>query len=198
MPLVPVLAEMEMAGVALDLPYLAEAFAAACVRPHPGLEEEIHQAVGYPFNINSTQQLADVLFAGLGLTPARPRPQDEQRSLLDGCRTCWRCCATSTRWSTWSSQHRELSKLRLTYVDALPAAVDPRTGRVHTSYNQTGAVTGRLSSSNPNLQNIPIRTEDGPAHPPGLHRRAGPCAAVASTTRRSSCASWRTWRKTRP
>ena len=61
----------------------------------------------------------------------------------------------------WIIEHRELSKLKSTYVDALPAAVDSRTGRVHTSYSQTGAVTGRLSSSNPNLQNIPIRTEEG-------------------------------------
>jgi len=158
MPLVPVLAEMEMKGVKLDVEYLGE-----MSRQLHGklgtLEQEIHETVGYAFNVNSTQQLSDALFVRLGLSV-----QGVQKT-------------KSGHYSTAASvleklkgQHpvidlileqRELAKLKSTYVDALPLLVNERTGRVHTSYNQTGTVTGRISSSNPNLQNIPIRTEVG-------------------------------------
>ena len=158
MPLVPVLVEMEMKGVKLDVEYLGE-MSGQLRGKLLTLEREIHEMVGYPFNINSTQQLSDALFVKLGLAT-----QGVQKT-------------KSGHYSTAASvleklkgQHpiielileqRELAKLKSTYVDALPQLVNERTGRVHTSYNQTGTVTGRISSSSPNLQNIPIRTEVG-------------------------------------
>ncbi len=116
--------------------------------------------MGKPFNINSTQQLSDVLFNRLGL-----EPPDRGNKTASGHFSTSADVLEMLRGKhpvvDLVLEHRELSKLKSTYVDALPAAVDPQTGRVHTSYSQTGAVTGRLSSSNPNLQNIPIRTEEG-------------------------------------
>ena len=158
-PLIPVLAHMEMTGVLLDLPYFKKLEEE--LRQRLGeIEKQVYEAVGKTFNINSTQQLSEVLFDRLRL-----QPPDRGRKTASG------------HYSTSGDildllkgkhpvvdlviQNRELAKLKSTYVDALPQAVDPRTGRVHTSYSQTGAVTGRLSSSNPNLQNIPIRTEEG-------------------------------------
>jgi DNA polymerase-1 len=158
MPLVPVLTEMEMKGVKLDVEYLGE-MSRQLHRQLSDLEREIQEMVGYPFNINSTQQLSDALFIKLGLSA-----QGVQKT-------------QSGHYSTSASvleklrgQHpvierileqRELAKLKSTYVDALPLLVNRDTGRVHTSYNQTGTVTGRISSSDPNLQNIPIRTDVG-------------------------------------
>ncbi|HTP02267.1 MAG TPA: DNA polymerase I [Anaerolineales bacterium] len=159
MPLVSCLAEMEMSGVLLDLP-LFEKMSKELGARMAEIEKHIFEAVGKPFNINSTQQLSDVLFNQLRL-----EPPDRSRKTQNG--------HFSTRGDILDAlkgqhpvvdaviEHRELSKLKSTYLDALPAAVDPITGRVHTSFSQTGAVTGRLSSSNPNLQNIPIRTEQG-------------------------------------
>jgi DNA polymerase-1 len=123
------------------------------------IEREIQDLVGYNFNINSTQQLSDALFIKLalptdGLKKTKSGYYSTAAGVLEGLR----------------GQHpvidlileqRQLTKLKSTYVDALPQLVNPRTGRLHTSFNQTGAVTGRISSSNPNLQNIPIRTELG-------------------------------------
>ena len=82
--------------------------------------------------------------------------------------------------------YRQLAKLKSNYVDSLPLLADAK-GRVHTTFNQVGTATGRLSSTNPNLQNIPIRTELGPRDPRGIYRSAGACAACRRTTRRSSC-----------
>jgi DNA polymerase-1 len=159
MPLMPVLAGMEMTGVLLDLPFFKK-LSEELTQRMADIEKQVYEAVGKSFNINSTQQLSDILFDHLRL-----EPPDRGRK------------TTSGHYSTsgdvldalsgkhpvvdWVIEHRELSKLKSTYVDALPAAVDAKTGRVHTSYSQIGAVTGRLSSSNPNLQNIPIRTEEG-------------------------------------
>ena len=156
-PLIEVLAEMEFQGIRLDLERLA-GMSKEIDRMLTRLVTDIHAHAGSPFNINSTQQLADVLFQKLGLPPAKK---------------------TKTGYSTdvgvleaLQGQHpiidalleyRQLSKLKSTYVDALPTLIHPETGRVHTSYNQTVAATGRLSSSDPNLQNIPIRTEMGRA-----------------------------------
>jgi DNA polymerase-1 len=156
-PLVPVLAAMEFAGVALDVAYLAD-MSKDLERQLDNLIRDIHRLAGVTFNINSTQQLADVLFNQLGL-PALRR--------------------TKTGFSTdvgvleaLSGQHpiierlleyRQLNKLKSTYVDALPSLLNSQTGRLHTSFNQTVAATGRLSSSDPNLQNIPIRTDIGKA-----------------------------------
>jgi len=159
MPLISVLAEMEMSGVMLDLPFFAK-MATELQGRMAGIEKRVFELVGKPFNINSTQQLSDVLFVHLGLLPP-----DRGRKTASGKYSTSADVLEALRGKhpvvDLVLEHRELSKLKSTYVDALPAAVDSKTGRVHTSYSQTGAVTGRLSSSNPNLQNIPIRTEEG-------------------------------------
>ena len=159
MPLIPVLAEMEMAGVLIDLPFFKKLSEELTGRM-ADIEKQVYESVGKPFNINSTQQLSDVLFNGLRL-----EPPDRGRKTASGHYSTSGDVLDALSGKhpvvDWVIEHRELSKLKSTYVDALPAAVDSKTGRVHTSYSQTGAVTGRLSSSNPNLQNIPIRTEEG-------------------------------------
>ncbi len=159
MPLISVLAEMEMSGILLNLPFFAEMSTELQGRM-AGIEKRIFELVGKPFNINSTQQLSDVLFTRLGLLPP-----DRGRKTASGhystSADVLEALSGKHPVADLVLEHRELSKLKSTYVDALPAAVDSKTGRVHTSYSQTGAVTGRLSSSNPNLQNIPIRTEEG-------------------------------------
>jgi DNA polymerase-1 len=158
MPLVPVLVEMEMKGVKLDVEYLGE-MSRQLYRQLSALEREIHEMVGYSFNVNSTQQLSDALFIKLGLSTQGVRKTKtghystaaEVLEKLKGEHPVIERIL----------EHRELAKLKSTYVDALPQLVNERTGRVHTSYNQTGTVTGRISSSDPNLQNIPIRTDVG-------------------------------------
>ncbi len=156
-PLIQVLARIESEGIALDTKYLAQ-MSKDLERQLDNLIKEIHNEAGEIFNINSTQQLADILFKKLNLIPLRK---------------------TKTGFSTdvnvleaLQGQHpiigklltyRQYSKLKSTYIDALPLLINPRTKRVHTSFNQTVAATGRLSSSDPNLQNIPIRTEIGSA-----------------------------------
>jgi len=159
MPLVSVLAEMEIAGVALDRDFFA-AFSVQLDERMKAIEQDVYAAVGKTFNINSTQQLSDVLFVTLRLTPP-----DQGRKTASG-----HYSTAAGVLDEMSGQHpvvdmvleyRELSKLKSTYVDALPVQIHPETGRVHTSFSQTSAVTGRLSSSNPNLQNIPTRTEIG-------------------------------------
>lgn len=154
-PLVPIIAEMEFTGVRVDtgvLRKLSNDFAKKIVE----LETDIHKIAGHSFNIGSPKQLGDVLFGEMGLPGG-----------------------TKTKTGAWStgaevledlSEHaivakilewRGLSKLKSTYADTLPECINGKTGRVHTSYHMTGANTGRLASSDPNLQNIPIRTEDG-------------------------------------
>jgi DNA polymerase-1 len=159
MPLIPVLAEMEMTGVLLDLPFFKK-LAEELTRRMADIERQVFDAVGKPFNLNSTQQLSDVLFNRLRL-----EPPDRGRKTASGHYSTSGDVLDALSGKhpvvDWVIEHRELSKLKSTYIDALPEAVDATTGRVHTSYSQTGAVTGRLSSSNPNLQNIPIRTEEG-------------------------------------
>lgn len=158
MTLLPVLVDMEMTGIKLDVPYLhqlSKEFDGRLV----DLEHNIYKAAGKSFNINSTQQLSTVLFDELGL------PTNGVRKTKSGY--------YSTRAQVLENLqgvhpvvdailgYRELSKLKSTYVDALPSLVNEKTGRVHTTYNQVGTVTGRISSNNPNLQNIPIRTDEG-------------------------------------
>jgi DNA polymerase-1 len=159
MPLMPVLADMEMTGILLDLPFFKKLSRELAARMS-GIEKQVYEAVGKPFNINSTQQLSDILFNHLRL-----EPPDRGRKTVSGHYSTSGDVLEALRGKhpvvDLVIEHRELSKLQSTYVEALPAAVDPKTGRVHTSFSQTGAVTGRLSSSNPNLQNIPIRTEEG-------------------------------------
>jgi DNA polymerase-1 len=158
-PLIPVLADMEMAGIALDKNFFAK-FSKELSERIAKLEEQVHEAVGKPFNLNSTQQLSEVLFGVLKLTPP-----DKGRKTASG-----HYSTAAGVLDELSGQHpvvdmileyRELTKLKSTYVDALPLQIHPEDGRVHTSFSQTTAVTGRLSSSDPNLQNIPTRTDLG-------------------------------------
>ncbi|MBV6450051.1 MAG: DNA polymerase I [Anaerolineales bacterium] len=159
MPLTPVLADMEMTGISLDLPFFAEMNKELTQRLSQ-IEKKVYDSVGKPFNINSTQQLSDVLFKTLGL-----EPPDRGNKTASGHYSTAAGVLDELSGKhpvvDWVLEHRELSKIKSTYVDALPAAINPKTNRVHTSYSQIGAVTGRLSSNNPNLQNIPIRTETG-------------------------------------
>jgi DNA polymerase-1 len=159
MPLIAVLADMEMAGVALDKAFFA-AFSVQLSDRITALEKQIYLAVGKTFNINSTQQLSSVLFETLGLTPP-----DRGKKTASG-----HYSTAAGVLDEMSGQHpvldmileyREYAMLKSTYVDALPAQIHPEDGRVHTSFSQIGAVTGRLSSSDPNLQNIPTRTDLG-------------------------------------
>ncbi|MCB9436698.1 MAG: DNA polymerase I [Anaerolineales bacterium] len=159
MPLVPIIADMEMYGVLLDLPYLDE-LGAELGQRLAAFEQQIYASSGYgEFNINSFQQLSDLLFGKLGISPQGLKKTKSGHYSL-----------TADVLDNLSDDHpiiplikgyRQLTKLKSTYVDALSALVNPYTGRVHTSFNQTGASTGRFSSSDPNLQNIPIRTEEG-------------------------------------
>jgi len=159
MPLVTILADMEMSGILLDLDFFSEMSEELQKRLNE-IAKQVYDSVGKEFNLNSTQQLSDVLFNRLRL-----EPPDRSRKTASGHYSTSAAVLENLRGKhevvDLVLEHRELSKLKSTYLDALPNAVNPITGRVHTSYSQTGAVTGRLSSSNPNLQNIPIRTELG-------------------------------------
>jgi len=157
LPLIPVLAGMEMAGVKVDaeiLGRMSEDFGSQLER----LEGEIHELAGCTFNINSPKQLGDVLFKKLELTSrrrtAKTRALSTSMAVLEEL-------ASQHPLPAKILEYRSLAKLKSTYIDALPLLIHPETGRVHTSYNQTIAATGRLSSSDPNLQNIPARTEQG-------------------------------------
>ncbi len=154
-PLVGVLASMERTGVAIDVGFL-RTMSAELSTQLDALTRSIYEQAGEPFNINSTQQLSEVLFNRLHLTPVRKTKTgfSTDVAVLESLRSEHPIIGTLL-------EYRQLTKLKSTYVDALPALVDPKTGRVHTSFNQTVAATGRLSSSDPNLQNIPIRTEIG-------------------------------------
>ena len=157
MPLVPVLAAMEETGVAIDTAVLAD-IAANLGGRLAQLEKKIYAAAGHEFAINSPQQLATVLFDEAGLRPLKRtakggRPSTDADVLEE--------LAAGHPLPRLVLQYRQLAKLKGTYVDALPQLVSPKTGRIHTSFNQTVTATGRLSSSDPNLQNIPIRTDEG-------------------------------------
>lgn len=156
LPLVPVLADMEMTGIALDCDHL-RALSAKMMAILAEREREVYALAGHELNINSTQQLAKVLFEEQGL-PTKRRTQtggySTNQDVLEELREKHPIVAAVL-------EYRQLGKLKSTYVDALPTMVNPETGRVHTSFNQTIASTGRLSSVSPNLQNIPIRTEIG-------------------------------------
>jgi DNA polymerase-1 len=157
MPLVEVLADMEMAGIALDKDFLGRMSSELSERLS-AIEAQIFEAVGMPFNINSPQQLSDMLFVRLKI---EPRPQKTSTGFYSTAAGILETMSGKHPVIDLVLEYRELSKLKSTYLDALPLQVNPHTGRVHTSYNQTGSVTGRIASSEPNLQNIPIRTELG-------------------------------------
>jgi DNA polymerase-1 len=159
MPLVEVLADMEMAGIALDVEYLQE-FSSDLSNSIGTIKSRIFQEVGSEFNLNSPQQLSEALFDRLQLTPP-DRTQKTSSGYYSTAAGTLEAMKGDHPVIDWVLEYRELSKLKSTYVDALPLQVNPDTGRVHTSYNQSGSVTGRIASSDPNLQNIPIRTELG-------------------------------------
>jgi DNA polymerase-1 len=153
-PLLPILAEMELAGIRVDMDLLQELsqeFGEKLV----ALEKEIYKLAGQEFNINSPRQLGEILFEKLKLPHGR--------KTKTGYSTDVKVLEKLSFHELPQAMllHRNLSKLQSTYVEKLAGLVHPKTGRVHTSFNQTVTATGRLSSSNPNLQNIPIRTEEG-------------------------------------
>ncbi len=158
-PLINVLADMEMAGIALDIKFLSRMSIELETRLVE-IENQVYRTVGEPFNLNSPKQLSEALFDKMGIAPP-----DGSRKTSSG----YYSTAAGVLESLQKKhplvadilEYRELAKLKSTYVDALPQQVNPSTGRVHTSYNQSGSRTGRIASSDPNLQNIPIRTELG-------------------------------------
>ncbi len=159
MPLIPILAAMEETGILLDEDFF-DRFSEELEARLGEIETKIHDVVGYEFNLNSTQQLSQALFEELGL-----EPPDRARKTASGYYSTAAAVleAMTAQHSVveWVLEYRELEKLRSTYVDSLPEQINSITGRVHTSFNQTGTVTGRIASSDPNLQNIPTRTEIG-------------------------------------
>ena len=159
MPLVKVLAEMEMTGISLDVALLKGMSQELAQRLHD-IENRIYEAVDMKFNINSPSQLSDVLFKRLKIIPPN-RNQKTASGFYSTAAGILEELRGQNEVVDWILDYRELSKLKSTYVDALPREVNPKTGRVHTSYNQTGSVTGRLASSEPNLQNIPARSDIG-------------------------------------
>ncbi len=156
-PLVPVIAQMERHGIKVDRAALADLsreFAEEMVR----LEGEIHEAAGGPFQVGSTQQLGQVLFDRMGLKGGR---KGKTGAYSTDVTELERLAAEGVEVARKVLDWRQVSKLKSTYTDALQAQINPETGRVHTSYSLIGAQTGRLSSNDPNLQNIPVRTETG-------------------------------------
>jgi len=156
LPLIPVLADMEMIGVKIDVKWLNE-LSVKMSRQLDDLTREIYNLAGEEFNINSTQQLGDILFNKLKL----PSGKKTKTGYSTNEAELERLSEAGYDLPSKVLQYRSTAKLKSTYVDALPANINPRTGRIHTSFNQAVTETGRLSSSNPNLQNIPIRTEKG-------------------------------------
>ena len=156
LPLSTVLARMEAAGVRVD-PVELDRISAKTLEELGKLEKSIYGIAGFEFNINSPQQLAEVLFDRLGLQPPRRSRAKARSTAADVLEEL----ALVHELPKKIIEYRELSKLKSTYSDVLPRLIHPVSGRLHTRFSQTGAVTGRLSSSNPNLQNIPIRTELG-------------------------------------
>jgi DNA polymerase-1 len=156
MPLVPVLVDMESAGILVDRAVLAQLSREFAVEL-AALERRLYAAAGTEFNLNSTPQLRTVLFEKLQL-PVLKRTKTGPSTDVD---VLEQLAGMGHEVPSLLIEYRELAKLKSTYVDALPGYVHPRTGRIHTSFNQVGAATGRLSSSEPNLQNIPVRTTRG-------------------------------------
>ena len=212
-PLIDVLAELEFTGIQVDPKVLGELSHRYGERLKI-LEQEIEELAGHPLNIASPKQLAQVLFQELGL-PVVKRTKTGPSTDADVLEQL----AESHPLPKKIVEYRQYSKLKSTYVDALPAMIHPETGRVHTSFNQVVAATGRLSSSDPNLQNIPIRTEEGReirsafvaanplgrnSSPPTSHSGEGcqpldttsPWKLLCPTTPKSNSASSPTTRKT--
>jgi DNA polymerase-1 len=157
LPLVPVLARMEQAGVKIDTAVLAT-MSSELERESAAKAKEIYEIAGSEFNISSPRQLGDVLFNRLNLP--KPVKYGKGRTISTAVDVL-EALAEEFPIARKVLDYRQLTKLKSTYVDALPALINPATGRLHTTFGQTGTATGRLSSANPNLQNIPIRTELG-------------------------------------
>jgi len=155
LPLIGVLARMEMAGITIDTAVFERLYDEIAVRLK-ALEAEIHEMAGEPFQINSPKQLQAILFEKIGLAPRR-KTKTGFSTNVDVLEEL----ALEHPLPKLILEYRMLEKMRGTYVEALPKLVHPETGRIHTSFNQAVAATGRLSSSDPNLQNIPVRTEIG-------------------------------------
>jgi DNA polymerase-1 len=155
-PLIPVLARMEQHGVLIDGDLLQSQSHEMAQQIHK-LEQEAHDAAGQPFNLGSPKQLQEILFDKLGLPVIRKTPTGQPSTAEDVLQEL----AVDYELPSLILEYRSLAKLKSTYTDRLPEQINPRTGRVHTSYHQAVAATGRLSSTDPNLQNIPIRTPLG-------------------------------------
>ena len=169
MPLVPVLVKMQRDGVAIDTGALAP-MSVEMGEQIDAIRQSMYDTVGHEFNINSTKQLGDVLFNELYLPPTRKTPSGgftTNAAALDGLKefldsgNAEGVDPKAYQVLDMVLEYRQLSKLKSTYVDALPTLVNPNTGRIHTEFKQTGSDTGRLSSTEPNMQNIPVRTELG-------------------------------------
>jgi DNA polymerase I len=156
LPLAPVLARMEAAGVRVD-PAELDRISTKTTEEIARIEKSIFELVGFEFNVGSPQQLAEVLFDKLNLQPPRRSRAKSRSTAADVLEEL----ATEHELPKKVIEYRELTKLKSNYADVLPGLIHSGSGRLHTRFSQTGAVTGRLSSSNPNLQNIPIRTELG-------------------------------------
>jgi DNA polymerase-1 len=156
MPLLTVLSDMERYGVLINEQVLAEQ-GVRLKTAIAALEKEAIELAGKPFNLNSTQQLQEILYIEQKLPILEKTPKGQPST----AESVLQVLAYDYRIAAVILQYRSLSKLVSTYIDALPKRINPKTGRVHTSYNQAVAATGRLSSSEPNLQNIPIRTQEG-------------------------------------
>jgi DNA polymerase-1 len=183
-----VLADIERAGIRVDTAALAQQ-GAQLENQLLALTARIHELAGGEFNISSPKQLGEVLFERLNLPVLKKtggtRSASTAVEVLEEL-------ALTHELPKLILEYRGLHKLKGTYVDALPVLVNPETGRVHTSFNQAVAATGRLSSSDPNLQNIPIRTEIGRLIRSAFIAAPGTCSS-RPTTRRSSCACSHTW-----
>lgn len=157
LPLVTILTSMEEAGIRVDKKFLAT-LSKKMEKQLEKLTEEIYEIAGGEFNINSTQQLSHILFEKLGL-PTKGKTAKKTGYSTDV--TVLEELARIHDFPQHILDYRQLTKLKSTYIDAIPKLINPETGRVHTSFNQTIAATGRLSSTDPNLQNIPVRTDEG-------------------------------------
>jgi DNA polymerase-1 len=155
-PLIPVLARMEQRGVLIDGDLLASQSAELSKQIHH-LQQEAHESAGQTFNLGSPKQIQQILFEKQGLPVIRKTPKGQPSTAEDVLQEL----AREYKLPSLILEYRSLSKLKSTYTDRLPEQINPRTGRVHTSYHQAVAATGRLSSTDPNLQNIPIRTPQG-------------------------------------
>jgi DNA polymerase-1 len=157
-PLVKVLADMEYEGIRVDVEFLNE-YSKELERDAKAAEERVYKEAGVRFNLGSPKQLGEVLFDKLKLDPSAKKTKTGQYQT--GEDVLLKLAAKGHDIVDSILTFRELTKLKSTYVDALPALINPKTGRVHTTYGQAVAVTGRLASNNPNLQNIPVRTDRG-------------------------------------